>query len=124
MATPTSFSSLKMNLHNEKKSFHMGPITSITDSSLIPFSKEEEDAVVHIILNHRENLQIMKSRKGGPDKYRRQLSYNPNLFADDDLVQESIRKKLDKLLQDLRLFIGNTHIILNLNMLLSLPGTS
>jgi hypothetical protein len=126
MATSTPFSSLTKKLHNQSKSFHNGSISLITDPHLIPLSKEQEDALVEIIENHPDNKQIMISRKDGPDSKRRQLSYNPNLFTDDDPVHESIRQKLDKLLQDLRRFIGDTtHTILNLNMLLSLPdGTN
>ena len=123
MATPTPFSILTKNLHNQKESFYMGSISSITDSRLVQFSKEQEDALVHIIMTHRDNLQIKKSKKGGPDSFRRQLSYNPNLFRDDDAVQKTIRQKLESLLDDLRRFIGYTHNISNLNMLLSLPGT-
>ena len=126
MATTTPFSSLTKKLHNQSKSFHNGSISLITDPHLVPLSKEQEDALVEIIVNHPDNKQIMISRKNGPDSKRRQLSYNPNLFTDDDPVHESIRQKLDKLLQDLRRFIGDTtHTILNLNMLLSLPdGTN
>ena len=123
MTTPTSFSSLTSTLYNQSKSFHIGSINSITDR-IIPFSKEQENALVNIIESHRHSMQIMKSIKGGPDSFRRQLSFISNLFIDDDHVHQSIRQKLENLLHDLRRFIGNTHSILNLNMLLSLPGTS
>jgi hypothetical protein len=65
MATTTPFSSLTKKLHSQNKSFHNDSISLITFPHLVPLSKEQEDALVEIIVNHPDimkNLHYLEDR--------------------------------------------------------------